>query len=71
MPLYMLQQHAERIAGVPVCQQTIWILGAQRHSLLLLPPPLDAGQTPQHVSLCAEGRMGSAVTVLHVVGLTA
>ncbi len=40
MPLYMLQQHAERIAGVPICQQTIWILGAQRHSLLLFPPPV-------------------------------
>jgi len=39
MPLYMLQQHAERIAGVPVCRQTIWILGTQRYSLLLLLRP--------------------------------
>ena len=32
MPLYVLQQHAERATGVPVCQQTIWIVGAERAS---------------------------------------
>ena len=42
MTLSTLQQHAEQATGVPICQQTIWILGA-----------LEAMDPLRHCSYCS------------------
>ena len=64
MPLCVLQQHAERVTGVPISQQTIWILGAhQELTECWFVPALAARAPVMSMSFCNEADTCQAVTL--------